>query len=303
MTVGLLGLGKMGAAVARKLSQSGQTVIGYDVSAPARQAAHAACSEVSETLGTFTVKLAPPRVVWAMVPSDRVDDALREALPQLSGGDVVVDAGNSHYADTQRRASQLAAQGMTLVDVGVSGGPSGGDTGFSLMVGGDPATVRKLEPLLQILVRPAGAWAHLGSTGTGHFAKMVHNGIEYGMMESLAEGVDVLAHGPFPELDLAAVARVWQRGSVIRSSLLDLLVDILETEDLETVIGIAEATGEGAWTVEAAQAHGVEVPAIRAAVDRRKASQQQPLFAAKIVALLRNRFGGHRVQRTDVVQQ
>ncbi len=298
MTIGLLGLGKMGQAIARKLTAAQHQVIGSDPDPAAAAAGLGVCTAVADTHRSLAARLETPRVVWLMVPSPAVDAALEPVLPFLEPGDILVDGGNSRFQDSQRRAADLAARGFHFVDVGVSSGPHGGSVGFSLMVGGDAEAVAVLRPIVQTLSVPAGAWGHVGPSGAGHFAKMVHNGIEYGMMEALAEGVDVLAHGPFPQLSLAEIARVWRGGSVIRSFLVDLLADILATENLETIAGRVGATGEGEWTVENARAHGVDVPAIAAAVARRAESQQRELYAAKILALLRHRFGGHAVERT-----
>lgn len=297
MTLGLVGLGKMGQAIGRKLAQADQTVIGFDADAAAREAGASACTAVVEKASALVSRLPPPRILWLMVPAGAVDDALSALLPELAPPDLIVDGGNSRYIETQRRAADVEGRDLAFVDVGVSGGPRGGSVGFSLMVGGDPATVGRIQPLLEALARPSGAWGHLGPAGAGHFVKMVHNGVEYGIMEALAEGVDVLAHGPFPALNLAEVARVWRSGSVVRSYLVDLLADILATEDLAAVRGVAVGTGEGQWTVETARAHALKVPVIEASVARRAESQQRELFAAKILALLRNRFGGHKVQR------
>lgn len=297
MTIGLLGLGKMGLAFARKLTDAQHQVIGADPDPAAAEAGLAVCTAVADTHRSLAARLERPRLLWLLVPPAAVDAALEPVLPALESGDIIVDGGNSRFQDSQRRALELTARGFRFVDVGVSGGPRGGGVGFSLMVGGDADAVEVLRPILQTLSLPSGAWGHVGASGAGHFVKMVHNGIEYGMMEALAEGVDVLAHGPVPHLNLADVARVWRGGSVIRSFLVDLLADILSTERLETVAGRVGATGEGEWTVETARAHGVDVPAITAAVSRRKESQQRDLYAAKILALFRSRFGGHSVER------
>ena len=292
----------MGRALAMKLAHgSGPTrgvrVVGYDADPAAREAAALDGVETVEELEKALSPLEAPRTVWLMVPAALVEEVIAACLPHLSPGDLLVDGGNSYFRDSQRRAPHLTARGVQFVDIGISGGPGGGPAGFSLMVGGNAAAVSRIEPLLGILASPEGAFGHVGPSGAGHFVKMVHNGIEYGMMEALAEGVDVLRHGPYQDLDLAEVARVWKSGSVIRSYLVDLLAEILRTEDLEAVVGRAEATGEGEWTVKTAEEIGLDVPAIAAAVARRGESQRQELFVAKILSLLRNRFGGHPVQR------
>lgn len=297
MQVGLIGLGKMGRALARAWSAGGHAVVGTDIDPEMRTAAVEAATAIVPSVSDLGDRLQDPRVFWVMVPHAQVDGVLQEIRLCLRAGDCVVDGGNSPYALAEKRAQAVAAAGALFLDVGVSGGPHGDAVGFSLMVGGTKEAFQRVEPLLVSLAQPSGAYAHLGPVGAGHFVKMVHNGVEYGMMESVAEGIDVLAHGPYARLKLADVAAVWQRGSVVRSFLMDLLADILATENMDTVRGTAAVTGEGEWTVETARAHGVDIPAIAAAVARRKESQRRELFAAKILALLRARFGGHPVER------
>jgi 6-phosphogluconate dehydrogenase len=299
MHVGLFGLGKMGRILAQKWLHAGHAVVGYDADPKAREARAREGVTVVPTPAAALEKLPKPRIVWIMVPAEHVEEALAAVRPSLASGDVVIDGANSRYQYAERRAQMLAHAGVSFLDVGVSGGPYGGTVGFSLMAGGELETFRSVEPLLAALAEPTGAYGHLGPPGAGHFVKMIHNGIEYGMMEAIAEGVDVLKHGAYPQLNLVAVARVWKQGSVIRSYLVDLLAEILQAENLDAVKGNAGATGEGEWTVEAARERGIAVPAIESAVARRFESQQRELFAAKIVALLRERFGGHTAERRD----
>lgn len=299
MQVGLFGLGKMGRILAQKWLHAGHAVVGYDMDPKARESRAREGVSVVATPAAVLEGLTAPRIVWIMVPAEHVEEALQAVRPSLVSGDIVIDGANSRYQYAERRAKMLVHGGVQFLDVGVSGGPYGGTVGFSLMVGGEAETFHRVEPLLATLAQPSGAYGHLGPTGAGHFVKMIHNGIEYGMMEAIAEGVDVLQHGAYPRLDLAAVARVWKQGSVIRSYLVDLLAEILQAEDLAAVKGNTGATGEGEWTVEAARERGIAIPAIESAVARRFESQQRELFAAKIVALLRERFGGHTAERRD----
>lgn len=303
MTLGLIGLGKMGRALARKWllgtqsSRAVTTLLGYDPVDAARADAAKDGVRVIGSLKELLDQITSPKTLWVMVPSAATDAVLSNIVGALAPGDLVVDGGNTRYDQTERVAEEFRKRGIAFVDVGVSGGPNGGTVGFSLMAGGETADVERVRPLLAELAAPAGAYGHVGPNGAGHFVKMVHNGIEYGMMESLAEGVDLLAHAPYA-LSLQEVGRVWRGGSVIRSYLVDLLADILATERLEVVRGRVGATGEGNWTVETARERGVALPAIEAAVERRRESQERDIFAAKILALLREKFGGHRAERT-----
>lgn len=299
MHVGLFGLGKMGRILAQKWLHAGHAVVGYDPDPGPSEARAREGVTVVTTPAAVLEALPTPRIVWIMVPAEHVEEALKAVRPSLLSGDIVIDGANSRYQYAVRRAKMLAEGGVFFLDVGVSGGPYGGTVGFSLMVGGEDETFHVVESLLATLAEPSGAYAHLGPSGAGHFVKMIHNGVEYGMMEAIAEGVDVLKHGAYPRLDLAAVARVWKQGSVIRSYLVDLLAEILQAEDLDAVKGITGTTGEGDWSVEAARERGIAIPAIESAVARRFESQQRELFAAKIVALLRERFGGHTAERRD----
>ena len=291
MKLGMVGLGKMGANMASRLGAAGHEVVGYDAFSDKSQVA---------SLGDLVSALDAPRVVWLMVPSgDPTESTVDELAKLLSSGDVVVDGGNSNWRDSVRRGQALAEQGLGFVDCGTSGGVWGLDNGYSLMVGGDDAHVALVEPLFEAL-RPAdGGYAHVGPLGTGHFTKMVHNGIEYGLMQSYAEGYELLARSGLG-IDVPAALEAWQHGSVVRSWLLDLLVRALQDDPgLDEIAGVAKDSGEGRWTVLEAIERGVATPAISAALYARFVSQQDDSVAMKAVAALRNQFGGHGVVSRD----
>jgi 6-phosphogluconate dehydrogenase len=288
MQLGIIGLGKMGANMAERLRRGGHEVIGFD-----RNPAHADVGSVVELVG----RLRPPRHVWIMVPAGDPTYQTVDALAGLlSAGDVIVDGGNSRYLDDQRHAADLEGKGIGFLDAGVSGGIWGLTEGYALMVGGSPAHVAELQPIFDTL-RPEGefGFVHAGGVGAGHFAKMVHNGIEYGMMQAYAEGYELLT-ATDSVTNVAAVFSSWQRGTVIRSWLLDLLVRALDHDpSLAELRGYAEDSGEGRWTVEAAIDHAVPMPVITAALFARFASRQDDSPAMKVVAALRNQFGGHAI--------
>ena len=289
MEIGLVGLGRMGGNMRERLRRAGHTVVGYDRSP--------AVSEVSD-LDELVAKLPKPRVVWVMVPAgEPTRQTVRQLGELLDSGDVVVDGGNSRWTDDQVHAAELAKRGIGYVDAGVSGGIWGLANGYALMVGGDPEHVAVVQPIFDAL-KPEGpfGFVHAGEVGAGHYAKMVHNGIEYGIMQAYAEGyelltaTDVVNHVP-------AVFKSWREGTVIRSWLLDLLDRALDQDpELESLRGYVEDSGEGRWTVEAAIEHAVPLPAITAALYSRFASRQDDSPAMKIIAALRNQFGGHAVE-------
>jgi 6-phosphogluconate dehydrogenase len=289
MHLGLVGLGKMGGNMRERMRRAGVTVTGYDRN-----------PEVSDvgSLAELVQALPSPKVVWVMVPAGAPTQATIEELHQLLGeGDVVVDGGNSRWTDDQAHAAMLATKGIGFVDCGVSGGVWGLENGYALMTGGDPANVALVQPAFDAL-RPEGefGWVHAGSkVGAGHFAKMVHNGIEYALMQAYAEGYELLQ--AVEEVDnVTEVFRSWREGTVIRSWLLDLLVNALdEDHDLATIRGYAEDSGEGRWTVEAAIDNAVPMPAIAASLFARFASRQDDSPAMKAIAAMRNQFGGHAV--------
>ncbi len=290
MELGLVGLGKMGRNMAERLRRHGHTVVGFDRNPALRDVA---------SLEELVARLSAPRAVWVMVPAG---DPTRETLTRLGdllgAGDVVVDGGNSRWTEDAVRAAELAPRGIGYVDAGVSGGVWGLEQGYALMVGGDPAHVAHLQPVFDAL-KPPGEYGfvHAGPVGAGHFAKMVHNGIEYGLMQAYAEGYELLAAADVVT-DVPAVIRSWREGTVIRSWLLDLLDRALAADpDLAEIRGYAEDSGEGRWTVDAAIAHAVPLPVISAALFARFASRQEDSPAMKAVAALRNQFGGHEVAR------
>jgi 6-phosphogluconate dehydrogenase len=288
-TIGIVGLGKMGANMAERLRRADHQVVGYDRDESAPRDV-ASLEELVQALPT-------PRVVWAMVPAGDPTYATVEELQKLlSEGDVVVDGGNSRYTDDQRHAQDLAGSGIGFVDAGVSGGVWGLDEGYALMVGGADDDVAKVQPFFDAL-KPEGefGFVHAGPVGAGHFAKMVHNGIEYGLMQAYAEGWELLQAADVVT-DVTAVFRSWRSGTVIRSWLLDLLVNAVEEDDdLSQLRGYAEDSGEGRWTVEAAVEHAVPLPVITAALYARFGSRQEDSPAMKVIAALRNQFGGHAV--------
>jgi 6-phosphogluconate dehydrogenase len=290
MEIGLVGLGRMGGNMRERLRRAGHTVVGYDPNA-----------EVSDTgsLEDMVGKLPSPKVVWVMVPAGEITQKTIHALRDLLGeGDVVVDGGNSRYTDDQVHAEQLAERGIGYVDAGVSGGVWGLDNGYALMVGGAAENVAKVQPAFDAL-KPEGdsGFVHAGPVGAGHFAKMVHNGIEYGMMQAYAEGYELLTASAVVE-DVPGVIKSWTHGTVIRSWLLDLLVLALEADpELGEIRGYVDDSGEGRWTVEEAINHAVPLPVITAALFARFASRQDDSPAMKAVAALRNQFGGHAVTK------
>ena len=287
-TLGMVGLGRMGGNMAQRLRQGGHTVVGYDRDAGARDV---------DSLEALVAALPTPRIVWVMVPAGEPTYQTVDVLAGLlSAGDVVVDGGNSRYTDDQRHAVDLAGSQIGFVDAGVSGGVWGLTEGYALMVGGALEHVALVQPFFDVL-KPAGdsGFVHAGEVGAGHFAKMVHNGIEYGLMQAYAEGWELLMATDVVA-DVPAVIKSWQTGTVIRSWLLDLMVNALDQDkDLSQLRGYAEDSGEGRWTVQAAVDHAVPLPVITAALFARFASRQDESPAMKVVAALRNQFGGHAV--------
>jgi 6-phosphogluconate dehydrogenase len=285
--LGMVGLGRMGGNMTKRLENDGHTVQTY-----ARSGGGTA-SSLAELVG----QLEPRRAVWLMIPAgDPTEQSVRELLGLLDSGDVIVDGGNSNFHDSQRRAAEAAQHSIGYVDAGVSGGIWGLANGYCLMVGGDEDAVGFVEPAFRTLA-PQDGYAHVGPAGAGHFVKMVHNGIEYGLMQAYAEGFDVMHASEF-ELDLHQIAGIWRYGSVVRSWLLELLHTALENEgnELEHIAGYVEDSGEGRWTVFEAINESVPAPVISAALFARFASREDESFAAKINAALRNQFGGHAVR-------
>jgi len=299
MELGIVGLGKMGANMARRLVEGGHRVVGLARTRASVDAAVAFGVVGATSLAELVGQLAPPRVVWLMVPAGpTVDQNLDALLPRLAPGDIVVDGGNSHYRDTVRRAARAAAAKVEYVDCGTSGGIWGRTEGYSLMVGGTPATVEHLRPIFETLAPgPAKGWGRVGPVGAGHFTKMVHNGIEYGMMESYAEGFAILARKEEFHLDLAQVADIWRFGSVVRSWLLDLTAEALhENPELVGIEPYVVDSGEGRWTVTEALDLDVPAPVITLALQGRLRSREENPFAERLLAVMRHKFGGHAVK-------
>jgi 6-phosphogluconate dehydrogenase len=286
--LGMIGLGRMGGNMTIRLEQHGHDIKSFDHHNEARTAT---------SLEELRDQLEAPRAFWMMIPAGAPTEETFQTLLTLAGeGDTIVDGGNSNFRDSQRRHSMAQAKGIHFVDAGVSGGIWGLRNGYCLMVGGDDEPVRRLEPIFTALA-PENGYAHVGSSGAGHFVKMVHNGIEYGLMQAYAEGFEVMAKSEF-ELDLTEIAGIWRYGSVVRSWLLELLHDALEKggNDLPHIKGYVEDSGEGRWTIHEAIAEDVPAPVITAALYARFASRIDESYAAKITAALRNEFGGHAVK-------
>ncbi len=296
MRIAMVGLGRMGAGMTRRLLLGGHEVVVHDLSRDAMAAVAAEGAEPTGGLAELVAALPAPRVVWLMVPAGNVtEEAVRTLAGLLGEGDVLVDGGNARYTDSIRRAGEVAERGVGYVDAGTSGGVWGLTEGYALMVGGAPDHVARVEPALATLA-PEGGYAHVGPAGAGHFVKMVHNGIEYGLMAAYAEGFDLMAQGPY-DLDLSQVAELWRHGSVVRSWLLDLTARALATDPkLDRVSGWVEDSGEGRWTIETAIQHAVPVPVIAASLFARFDSRREDPFGDRLVAALRNQFGGHSVR-------
>ncbi len=300
MDVGMVGLGRMGASMAERLVRGGHRVVGYD---PIPDAVARAASKgiiAADTLESLIAQMAPPRVIWLMVPAGPpVDQTLSKLRPLLSVGDVLVDGGNSYYKDTIQRGSWLFGCGFRLVDCGTSGGIWGLTEGYSLMIGGDADVVQQLTPIFQTLApAPDRGWGHVGPSGAGHFVKMVHNGVEYGMMQAFAEGFAILRAKDQFSLDLHQVAEIWRYGSVVRSWLLDLAAQALAANPtLEGIRPFVADSGEGRWTVSEALDEDVSAPIITLSLLRRLRSREAEPFADKLLAMLRHGFGGHEVKK------
>ena len=294
MKLGMIGLGRMGSGMTERLRDGGHEVMTYDPHV------ESTASSLEELAG----QLEPPRVLWMMIPAGEITEQTFEALlEEVEPGDIVIDGGNSNFHDSIRHYTTAKDKGVHFVDVGVSGGVWGLEVGFCLMAGGDDEPVSHVEPILETLAPPDG-YAHVGGSGAGHFVKMIHNGIEYGLMQAYAEGFEVMHSSKEYDLDLHAIAGIWRYGSVVRSWLLELLHAALEKEgsQLEKIRGYVEDSGEGRWTIAEAIAEDVPVPVISAALFARFASRQEESFAAKVNAALRNQFGGHAVRAVEAAQ-
>ena len=302
MQIGIVGLGRMGAGMARRLAQAGTKVVCYD-HADAARAALAGVENIdcAENLAALCARLDGERVVLLMLPAGAaVEDAIGELLPLMSAGDTIVDGGNSYYRDSMRRALAMSQQGLRYVDAGVSGGIHGLEHGYCLMLGGTPKSIDIFQPFAKVLAPdPESGWLHCGPSGAGHFAKMIHNGIEYGMMQALAEGFALLAARDDLDIDLARLAETWRHGSVVRSWLLDLCAGILaDNESLAGVAPIVADSGEGRWTALESVELGVPAPVITLAVMSRLSSQGRSDYTRRLLAMMRARFGGHAVRQS-----
>lgn len=297
--LGMIGLGKMGGNMTERLLARGIRVVAWDRTPEVTQRLAGAGAEGARDLADLVGKLTAPRLVWIMVPAGApVDETIDALLPHLAAGDTIIDGGNSNYKDSRARAARLAERGLFFVDAGTSGGVWGKELGYCLMVGGEAEPVQRLAPVLTALA-PKDGWRHVGPAGAGHFVKMVHNGIEYGLLQAYAEGYELLEKTPdYPDLDLASIATLWQQGSVVRSWLNELAARAFEKDgDLAGVKGWVADSGEGRWTVQAAIDADVPAPVITLALQMRFRSRQEDSFAAKVIAALRNEFGGHAVKK------
>jgi len=299
LQIGMVGLGRMGASMARRLGRAQVDVVGYDPDPDAR----AALSDVAgfqsvDSLEALVHALPPLRVVWSMVAAgERTEAVIAELATRLHAEDVIVDGGNAFYKDSVRRAVDLASYGVRFVDCGVSGGVWGLDHGYALMFGGSPAAAREIEPFVKILApAPDRGWLHCGPSGSGHFVKMIHNGIEYGMMQAFAEGFSLLKGKDEFELDVAAVAEMWRHGSVVRSWLLDLTAEFLRGDvELADIAPVVADSGEGRWSAMEAIEQGIPAPVLSLALAMRFASQGRGEYADRLLAMMRKGFGGHKV--------
>jgi 6-phosphogluconate dehydrogenase len=288
MQLGMIGLGRMGNGMTERLREAGHDVRTYDPQVESRTA---------ESLEELKAQLAAPRAFWMMVPAGEITEAVfRDLLGLAEPGDAIVDGGNSNFRDSQRRYREAKEKEIAFVDAGVSGGIWGLEVGFCLMVGGDGDSVTRLEPVFTALAPEAG-YAHVGAAGAGHFTKMVHNGIEYGLMQSYAEGFEIIEHSEF-DVDLHELSGIWRNGSVVRSWLLELLHTAFEEHGnkLDDIAPYVEDSGEGRWTIHEAIAENVPAPVISAALFARFSSRNEINFAAKVAAALRNQFGGHAIK-------
>ncbi|MDH4166789.1 MAG: decarboxylating 6-phosphogluconate dehydrogenase [Gammaproteobacteria bacterium] len=300
LTLGMIGLGRMGGNMSRRLARAGHTLVAWDRSAEARAAmADERRVTPADTLEALVARLPSPRLLWLMLPAGApTDQTLLRLVPLLSQGDLVIDGANAMYKDSQRHATELGAHGIRFVDAGVSGGVWGLENGYGLMVGGDAAAVRMIEPVLRALAPAADrGWVHCGPAGAGHFTKMVHNGIEYGMMQSYAEGLALLRAKSEFALDLPQITEAWRHGTVIRSWLLDLTAEFLAHDPtLESTAPFVADSGEGRWTAIESIELGVPTPVMTLSLMARFASQGKGDFTNRLLARMRQAFGGHAVQ-------
>lgn len=298
MKIAIAGLGRMGMQIAHKLSDDDHQVIAHNRTPGSVDEAksHGAFPAYAKA-GVISAFEGQPVVLWLMIPAEVVDQELANWLELVPKGSIIIDGGNSDYRLTQKRSVLVKTSGSTLLDVGTSGGIWGYQNGFSMMAGGDIDAIKVIEPALKSLAGPEGAYYHFGPSGSGHFVKMVHNAVEYGMMESLAEGYHMLKEGPYKNLDLGSAGEVWQHHSVVTSWLNELSRDALkENPELDGIDGYVAESGEARWTLESAKEHNIPMPAIQASFDIRLASQQgKTNFSTKLLSAMRNKFGGHEI--------
>jgi 6-phosphogluconate dehydrogenase len=297
MQLAMIGLGRMGGNMVQRLLQGGHQVVVFDRSADAIRANVAKGAGAAKDLGDLVRQLKPPRVIWVMVPAGApVESTIDQLIPVLTKGDIIIDGGNSNFRDSMRRATKVSAAGLEFIDAGTSGGIWGLTVGYCLMIGATPGAFLHCEPIFKTLA-PADGYAHVGPPGAGHYVKMIHNGIEYGMLQAYAEGYEILHASKDFELDLKQISAVWNRGSVVRSWLNEL-AELAFTKDagLTALKGYVEDSGEGRWTVQEAIDLDVPAPVITLSLLARFRSRQADSFGAKVIAALRNEFGGHAVK-------
>ena len=302
MELGMIGLGRMGGNMTQRLLRAGHRVVVYDPQVEAVQSLARDGAAGADSLHDLIEQLTPPRAVWVMVPAgEATASAIDTLADSLSPGDTVIDGGNSNYKDSIRRAETLAGKGLSFLDAGTSGGIWGLAEGYSMMIGGDEAAFRRLEPIFQSLAPgPDRGYGHVGPAGAGHFVKMVHNGIEYGLMQAYAEGFELMSAKQEFNLDLARISQIWRHGSVVRSWLLDLTAAALEEDPgLDAIQAYVEDSGEGRWTVQEAIDLNVPTPVISLSLQARFRSRQDQPFGAKLLAAMRNQFGGHAVRKAE----
>ena len=300
MELGMIGLGRMGANMTERLVKGGHRVVGFDPKPEARARVEAKGAESAASLELLVASLKAPRTLWMMVPAGSItDDTVIALLPLLAAGDVLVDGGNSNYKDTLRRSNTAIEKKIFYIDCGTSGGVWGVAEGYSMMVGGDAAVVERLKPIFETLApAPNQGWGRVGPVGAGHFAKMIHNGIEYGLMQAYAEGFSILRHKREFALDLHQIAEIWRYGSVVRSWLLDLTADALDKNPtMDGVAPYVADSGEGRWTVNEAIDLDVPAPVITLSLVERLRSRDSESFSDKLLSAMRNQFGGHEIKK------
>ncbi|MEL7644856.1 MAG: phosphogluconate dehydrogenase (NAD(+)-dependent, decarboxylating) [Anaerolineaceae bacterium] len=300
MDIGMIGLGKMGANMVARLLQGGHRVVVYDINETSVQSVEELGAVGARTVDELIEKLKPSRSIWVMLPSGQITAGMIKSIAdKLSPGDTIIDGGNSNYKDSVMRGAELIEQGIHFIDVGTSGGIWGKTEGYSMMVGGEKEIVERHRPIFETLApSPQQGWGHVGPVGAGHFVKMIHNGIEYGLMQAYAEGFEILRAKKEFGLSLSQIASIWQHGSVVRSWLLDLTASALsEDENLTGIKAWVPDSGEGRWTVFEAIDLDVAAPVITTSLQRRIRSRNEEPFADKLLAAMRNKFGGHEVKR------